>query len=341
MNQAIILDIVRDGRLTRHISPYQETRGTSSLGKLLQVLWFWLMVSYLLSKVRGLRFDVSIAEGIPGSFALLAYKWFGGTRQVVYYAQDWFTSKPLLQVLDKVLGRLCDATWSLTEYIHISRHLGGSSVGKTKYLVVPPIYDPHIEDIPTVSSSPRRICYLGSIRRDVGIDLAIRILASLKSDGIEVVLDLVGAPMDSRILDELRKQVDESGVQQQVVVHGFLDTASMREVLTGCICGLALFPGGSSNYSNYTIPGKVREYLECGVPVLSTGSNAFAEELLSHKIGFVVDYSFEWLRRAIGLLASNHDVYLEYARNALEYAKEHSSGDGYYLAIEGLRERRP
>ncbi len=77
-------------------------------------------------------------------------------------------------------------------------------------------------------SGERRIAYIGRIKRYKRLDRLVRMIPALQEEFPDIHLDIAGAG-DAR--PEIEALVDELGVREHAVVHGFVDDLKKAEIL--------------------------------------------------------------------------------------------------------------
>lgn len=307
------------------------------LPRYLMLLYMWTRVYlFLLKYARKRKIDVLVSLGMQSVLMYPMLRLFSACRSYVYYAGDWFPNQKWPQCLDRLCVRLSEETWNVRPGVAEARRTlwpacpSGRSVNvDVLYGVVGPFRRKPVLDRPYC-------CYLGGVRDDIGLDLAVEALAELKRKGITLGLKVIGKVVSDRIVEDTKSRCRSSGVSGQVEFLGVIDDESLPSLLDDCICGLAIFTGGKNNYSNWTTPGKVKRYLEGGVPVILSKDNIMVQEVVSRQAGLAVNDSSEDLTDALSLFLKTPETVVEYSRNAYELAKEKTSPQGWYDAIEGL-----
>ncbi len=302
-----------------------------------QLLYQWGRLSlFCLSRVRR-PWDVCVVEGIQ--FALLAplLRAVGVFRNVVYYAQDWFPNANFIQRLDRYCYDHADRVWNLTDKIRQGRNIRwGGKIRADEITLVEPMYGPVSRDDTEYGNITNRCCYLGGIRRNVGMDIVIRALSLLKRQGIDIHCDIVGKEIDRGLLCQLRELACKEGIVDHVNFHGFVSGEKMKEILWASSCGLGIFTGGDHNYSNWTVPGRVKEYMENGIAIVISRANSLAEELVRHRCGFAVDDNPASVAEALRFFCCNQAIAKEYGKNAHKLAEEKSNPMRVFEAIEEI-----
>jgi len=311
----------------------KDTFSLPPVPRYIKLLYQWTRVAVRLVKSGG-TWQIVISEGIQ--FAMLApiLKLCGVSGRFVFYAQDWWPVNPIIQLLDRFCVAATDETWNRTSRIAQGRQQRWGRVLSVADRVVPVLFGPRSPRQWTFDRNDMRCCYVGGIRGDVGLEWVIRAFAQLRSEGIVLNLDIVGKPICVRAWERLHALGLELGISEQIHWHGFLPTDEMLSIVQMAACGLAIFPGGDSNYSNWAFAGKAREYLEAGIPVVISRASAMADEIVERRAGVAVDDSAESVLQALRQLFGDPERLMQMRQNAYSLACEKASPHRLYAAIE-------
>src|SRR4029077_10005677 len=102
------------------------------------------------------------------------------------------------------------------------------------------------------------------------------------------------------------------------------DHAQVEEILTTCGIGVAMYEPFEDSFIQFTEPGKIKVYMACGLPVITTRVPEIAGEIEERGAGFVIDYSPEQLVSTIANLASDESLYSSTRQSAIKFASEYS-----------------
>jgi len=299
-----------------------------------QLLYQWGRVMVCMAADWPRPWAVAICEGIQFSLVAPILRRMGVMKRWVYYAQDWWPDRPWLQRLDGWCASHADETWNISTCVARGREERWGKRLSSCDAVMEPLYEPQPAQTWRFNPSDMRCCYVGGIRNDIGLEWVIEALARLKAEGMAVHLDVIGKPIVRRAVDDLKRLCGIRGVEDQVHWHGFVPTEQMLGIVRKAGCGVAVFPGGARNYSNWAIPGKVREYIEAGVPVLISRANAMAQEIVEREAGAEVEDSSESIHEGLRKLFSNPSTLERYHVNAYALACEKACPDRLYNGIE-------
>jgi glycosyltransferase involved in cell wall biosynthesis len=127
----------------------------------------------------------------------------------------------------------------------------------------------------------------------------VRALALLPQN---YLLVFTGMPADSEATRRLRVFAGSLGVAQRVTALDRLAFETMQQHSAACDLGLLLYPNdGIGNF--YQAPGRLTEYLSCGLPVVTSNFPGLELLVLKHQLGTVADpQSPESISAAIRLI---------------------------------------
>lgn len=134
----------------------------------------------------------------------------------------------------------------------------------------------------------KNICFIGQMRKDSGLDLAIKALSKIRQDE-DVSLIILGPKTHHyEYFKQLSKQYH---VEPYVKFLGFVETDQLIKILPDCFCGINILPL-KETYSYYTIPGKIMHYIQYMLPVIVTdGIGYFSSVVRDNELGLVIEPS--------------------------------------------------
>jgi len=222
--------------------------------------------AFALREKYGIRVVVDLQDLWPHSFSRLLPKGFRWLGRIVF-RREYAMFREAMSKADIVTG-VCDS------YEAVAR-TAGASVYARYYLGFP--MSGEGEEPIAPQRSVRRIAYVGGLGRSYDLDTAIKALKSL--DGWK--LDVFGSGGREQ---ELRALAVRSGVGNRVIWHGYVRGDDLRTKLRACSAGLVPM----SEDSMVAIPNKIGDYVDAGLPVLSSLDGESSEILSAH--GAVVRY---------------------------------------------------
>ncbi|MGA2971399.1 MAG: glycosyltransferase [Candidatus Bathyarchaeia archaeon] len=297
---------------------------------------FFLFVSYcihltsiiLLAIRSGEVFDLFIGVSYTPALAGTVLKKIGLTRSLIYYAYDYEPTPPnsnlftalttrLFQVLDLRCARSADVTWNLSEAIVRTRRTITEDRAPESDILVPyPL-------VPT-TSYPTRVRkntagFIGNLRAGQGVELALDAIPIIRTRVPEFRLLIIGSgPLEP----QLKKYVEKQKLDRNVAFLGFIrDKKKVQEILSSCSLGLAPYFRDPYSLVNYGYPGKVKTYLECGLPVVMTDVADISEEIRRRRAGLLIDYDAKQLADAVIRILTNKRLHDELRRNVRTITK--------------------
>jgi glycosyltransferase involved in cell wall biosynthesis len=100
------------------------------------------------------------------------------------------------------------------------------------------------------------------------VDFFIDVVDFMSQQGINVYFDVVGT---GAFIEKLKKKVKHLGLQDRVVLHGFLPDIKMIEILARADFAVAGRPFSRNKWALTAMRVTVYEYLSCGLPILGFG----------------------------------------------------------------------
>ncbi len=143
------------------------------------------------------------------------------------------------------------------------------------------------------------IAYVGRLRKYKGIDVVLRALALLKTEGRFVRFLIVGRGDDH---DRLRSYSERLGLSEQVEFRGFVSEAEKISILQCCWCNVYPSPKEGWGIANV-------EAAACGTPTVASDSPGLRESVDNGVSGFLVPHGDEgaWADR-IGRICSDREL---------------------------------
>jgi glycosyltransferase involved in cell wall biosynthesis len=303
---------------------------------------FISIIDYLLDLIstliflikRGGKFDIYIGADCLNAFIGILLRKIRLTNVVIYYSIDYVPNRfkslllnSIYHLLDMLVSKKSDFTWNVSlrmEEIRAKR-AGGSL---SRQIVVPvPI---SLEEATSVMSNEKNVhsmIYSGSLREEVGLELVIEALPSLKTKFPNLKLTIIG---EGPLLEYYRHLVKEKNLDNEIT---FLRYIESRSEFIRCVSaqgiGLVIYKPLKNNFYKYADVGKVKVYAACGLPIIITKGPYTADEVNKAGAGIVINYDIEEFKKAITILLSSKKVYETCSKNALKYAKTFSYDNVY------------
>ena len=178
----------------------------------------------------------------------------------------------------------------------------------------------------------RRILVVGQLRQGQGVEAVIDFVA----EHSEYSLALMGAAAHGfeKVIED---RVYVAHISERVYFpNRFVSQEELSEVAASCFCGLALYDTAPDNFTHFADPGKVKSYIEMGLPVVMTRISEIVPYVEKFKAGEVID-SVADIPDAVDRIAANPAAYAEGVRRFAAHFEFAAYYGGGFAALE-LRE---
>lgn len=311
------------------------------------------IINYVLDFLQVLRWSVVqpgrhyvfIGEDPLNCFAGLCLKIIRKVDRVVFYSIDFSPTRFANSALNYIyhsLEKLCvvfaDETWNVSPKIAEGRQqFLGLSPTKFPQKVVPVGIWPN--EIVTQSITPQtvrkyQLIFMGHLLEKQGVQIVIDALPAI----IKIIPDFKFAIIgDGEYGQNLREQATHLQVTRHIVFTGSIPSHNeLNKMMDNGLCAVALYKPElekTRNFTYYADPGKIKEYLARGLPVITTNVPHNAQEIARRRCGLVVGYDAGETAHAIINILSNRLTLAEYSKNALSFAREFTWDNIYTNAL--------
>jgi glycosyltransferase involved in cell wall biosynthesis len=236
----------------------------------------------------------------------------------VFWPWDWYPPASLPLKVYAMAVRSCarraDALFALTPAI-------ARELGRNARVVMLGMRRLPVAEVDR--SASKRILVVGQLRHGQGIETILDFLAARP----EYSLALLGAA--ARGFEKVvhaRLRAGDLG-RRVVFPNRFVAQEELSEAAAECFCGLALYDTDPGNVTHYADPGKVKSYLEMGLPVVMTRISGIVPFVEKFRAGEVIDSPAD-LPGALDRIAADPGAY---AAGARAFAR-HFDFETYYAS---------
>jgi len=200
---------------------------------------------------------------------------------------------------------------------YVADYFGGRIAGESHF-IPNPIASSYF-DIPRAEETGR-VLFAGRLIPLKGVLDLIRATATIsRTQPIELVL--AGSLEDQQYVDQLRSEVEQLGIKDQVHFPGILDAESLRKELSRA--SMLVLP----SYQE-TAPMVIQEAMAAGVPVIATRVGGTRYQVRDGETGFLIDArDVQALTGRIGELLSNQAMRQSFGKTAKSLAEEEYRAD--------------
>jgi glycosyltransferase involved in cell wall biosynthesis len=262
-------------------------------------------------------------------------KKIGKVKKLVYYNIDWSERRfregiinSIYYALDHACVRQCDVNWCVTDsLIQLRKKQGADSI---KLLLVPVgVESEGIPDPLTVRYDQHALVFLGAFEKTKGIELVISAWPVIKKKDPQARLIVIGkTPKGITEVPYEDRLIKLEGVE----VLGVIGHNEVLNKLPYYGIGLAPYAPDADSVTKYADPSRIKDYLACGLPVITTDVPNIAKVIAAMQAGVIVRYDkHQFVESVIRMM--NSDSYGTYRTNALRFARKFRWKDIYNVAF--------
>lgn len=273
-------------------------------------------------------------------FSGFILKLIGKVRHLIFYTIDYvpnrFKNKVLNSIyhfLDRFAVRKSDKVWNLASIMVDEREKGGVDIKYRNKQIVVPIGTAMHADINVSSRIDRyKIVHMGHLLEKQGVEKLIEAMVYVVKKIPKAHLLIVGGgPLETK----LKKDVTRLKLQKSVKFTGFLkEFSDVEKMMQDAAIAVAPYLDSKDTYTRYTDPGKPKDYLASGIPVVITKVPQVAYEIEKNKCGIAINDDKKELTEALITLLTNDKMLYEFRKNAIKMAKKYSWDKVFDKAIK-------
>jgi glycosyltransferase involved in cell wall biosynthesis len=303
----------KNGQLSRVLLPFEFFVNNLKI----LMMFFSFCLKY---RVNIILIENTVVAGMMGILRRLNI-----VKKMIYVPGDWLCDKNkkglsymganiLFPLFDYLSCRFSDSTLNCTDAIIEARHdyWRKKTISRSEKL-----YKSRLTvKGKFLQSSGNKVVFLGNVRDDSGLDLAIKGLGILRQN-LDIGLKIIGEYNERHVF--LRNLAREYGLKDKIEFMGFLKREAFGGALSDCFCGINLISSEGS-YTSKTLPAKVMDFIQYVLPVVVTENTGYVAEIIKkHRIGIVIRPDERQFAQAL------REIYMkqaEYRDNILTYINE-------------------
>ncbi len=206
------------------------------------------------------------------------------------FSQGWV--ERIYVFLDRLVATNADSVWTMNLAMLEGRERDGRfKLSELNYHLAPMGNNAHVTFAEgPIEFNPRHLVFVGNPNaKNVRADFLLEVAVELRRRGEEFRLLFVGPGN----VDYLRQKSQELGLEQLVIFRGSIpDPLDFERYMATCGIGLAPYdPGLNDNFSKFADPSKIKIYLGCSLPVITTDVPVIARDLAANGSGVIADFS--------------------------------------------------
>lgn len=258
--------------------------------------------------------------------------------KLIFYPIDYTDqrfSSPFLNKCYEMLDRLSVRSSTIIIYTNMRsktiRERQGATPNQLQY-VPNGIF---LVDLPTQSkpgrSTHRNLYYVGYLDSCHGIQQAIKAFSGITSVVPQCTLTIIGSGPDEKYL---RAYVSLKNLNHRVRLIGSLPHKKILSILSQGGIGLAPYARGS-RWVYYCDSTKIKEYLACGLPVITSNATEASNLIGKHDCGGVFQ-NFTGLKKWIIKLTTDRSLYLRFSHNARLVGRQFDYNQHYNRLFDNI-----
>ncbi len=156
------------------------------------------------------------------------------------------------------------------------------------------------------------LLFVGRIGQEKNVSFLLEVVKRLKKDFPDIILLYAG---DGPYMNGLRKKIKKEGLNQNVVLLGYIDRKLIKHVYA--LADVFTFPSMTETQGLVTT-----EAMLCGTPVVAIDRMGTSEIMKGGKGGFLVNDNADEFSAKVKLLLQDEKLYAKKSREALECSRK-------------------
>jgi glycosyltransferase involved in cell wall biosynthesis len=316
--------IYKKGKLTLEKKFYKWAGPEVSFYLKDTALTLWWIVKYAASV------DYFIGVDNLNAFSGYLLKILGKVKKYIFYTIDYvpnrFDNKLLNYIyhfLDRFSIRKSDKVWNLSSIMVDEREKKGVDVKfRNKQIVVPIGTTLHKTRVDVKEIDRYKVVHMGHLLEKQGVEKLIQAMKEVTNKIPKAHLLIIGGgPQEAK----LKKDVIRLKLEKSVKFTGFIEKFSdVEKMLQDAAIAVAPYLDNKDTYTRYTDPGKPKDYLANGIPVIITKVPQVAYEIEKSKCGIAINDDKKELVNALLTLLTNNKMLDEFRKNTIVMARKYS-----------------
>lgn len=276
------------------------------------------------------KFDYYIGSDNFSAFLGLILKKLGKVDNVIFYTIDYIPQRfknPILNSLyhffDKQCLKHCKIVWNVSPVMAGARekHANLRENENTQQITVPlGMWYKRIPHLPFEERERYQMVFMGHLIEKQGLDVVVSAMPKIVKKFPRLKLVIMGTGDYENKLKDLVKRLK---LEKFVKFTGYVEKhEDIERELARSAISVAMYKPDPKSFTNWADPGKLKNYLAAGAPVILTSVPPVAREIESEKCGIIAEYNTQdFTEKAIKILGDSR-VLKRYSRNAVLWAKQ-------------------
>lgn len=292
-------------------------------------LEMWLTFKWVFASKN--TYDLYVGVDNLNALYGLILKKIGKVRRVAYYTIDYFPNRfenrlmnRIYHFIDKLCVKFADETWNVSKVMVDARekynNMNRELYGRQHTVPIGIWYDnaPR-KDFSRINK--KKLIFVGHLLPHMGVDLIVKAMPEILKKIPDAKLEVIGGGEEE---DSLRKLSDDLGVSGSIKFWGWIrDRAKLEKTMSDGSIGLATFNTEIlDDKVKNADPGKIKDYMLLGMPVIATNAISTADVIEKTKCGIIIRYNTSDLANSVVRLLDNPNLLKKYRENALKYVAQ-------------------
>ena len=279
--------------------------------------------SPLIPAKSDLWFSFNVLATAQGLF----FRRLGRTSTVIHWSVDFVPRRFeigfvnwVYKFLDKKCCELADFRIELSQAAFLNRNEqhGLDEDVTNETLIVPMGFWGHKVPVCEVQAwHDRKIVFLGHLVERMGLDVLLDACKILIDRGTQFSLEIIGTgPLNTWLV----KTISEYALEDRVTLVGFVrDHDELAGYLSRASIGVAPYSADPDSFTRFADPGKLKDYLGAGLPIVLTDVPPNTAELVEQGGAEVIGHSPDELADAIENLLDHKEEWMRRRASAMTY----------------------
>ncbi len=237
--------------------------------------------------------------------------WFVGLNKNEDHWLSKISNNKIFPLLDRLSCFFSSGVINYHELIgEKRREYHGKEIAKESY-----VYQFTLVKKYTIHNANKYVIFIGNVRYDSGLDIIINAIHGYnESCHRNIKLRIIGR--ENEAVKLLMDYVNQRSLNSCVEFMGYQPREDFSKLFKDVFCGVNLITSKNS-YTTYTLPGKVFDYIQYGIPILASKNiGTVAQIIKENRIGVISDIDYKSLIGSIDMLDKN---FSELSYNIDEY----------------------
>lgn len=276
------------------------------------------------------KIDIFIGSDNFLAFLGLLLKRIGKVDKVILYTIDYvpnrFSSSVmnyLYHFFDKQCLENCEIIWNVSPRIERARKKkwGKESKRFVKQIVVPlGMWYDRIPKVPFSKKNRYRVIFMGHLLEKQGLQIVIEAMPAILKKLPKAELIVIGAgPYE----EKLKQLVANKKLEKHVKFLGYIkDHKNVEKELAKSMLAVATYKPSKDSFTYFADPGKIKNYLGAGLPIVLTDVPQIGKVIEKKKSGYLTKYNKFSVANKILLILANENKLREFSKNTRSMARE-------------------